>query len=543
MRKTVSSFCGAIVLGITVIASQTPESVAGDWAGDLVLQGTAQFAMLHMSGSGPSYEGSLELPFMGEKATLNGFNRDDRSLVFTASNSTYSLHFVGEVKGGMFEGSVQDGPTNVSGDRFRFAHLARIDFSKYTGGYDLGGGRVISISPIPEQDMGAIAASVVQYTDTGNGRWGTLFPISPTRFISGGPAARVFPAEIDVSFSTNRQGQITGLIWRETNRPMVRASKANAYPEEEVRFTNGGVSLAGTLMTPKTTGRHPAVVLTHGSGPQLRQRGILEQLFVRSGFAVLTYDKRGMGGSGGSWQNSSFEDLADDAVSGARMLQTRPDVDPRQIGFWGLSQGGWIAPLAAARFGETAFVIAASGGGLSPELQELLDTEDELRGAGFPPAEIADAIAFQKTKNAFMRSGEGWDLYQTMRQRVQNLKWYHYGNTDAWGPATATNPYWANQRRIYFYDPASALEKLACPVLFVFGELGSSPTTVMANVTAVRFLTERAGNPDVTISVIPNAGPQSLLRRKGRRQSADRRAAAVRAWLSSGIREVGAKSH
>jgi len=130
-----------------------------------------------------------------------------------------------------------------------------------------------------------------------------------------------------------------------------------------------------------------------------------------------------------------------------------------------------------------------------------------------------------------------------MRQRVQNLKWYHYGNTDAWGPATATNPYWANQRRIYFYDPASALEKLACPVLFVFGELGSSPTTVMANVTAVRFLTERAGNPDVTISVIPNAGPQSLLRRKGRRQSADRRAAAVRAWLSSGIREVGAKSH
>jgi len=122
-----------------------------------------------MSGSGPSYEGSLELPFMGEKATLNGFNRDDRSLVFTASNSTYSLHFVGEVKGGMFEGSVQDGPTNVSGDRFRFAHLARIDFSKYTGGYDLGGGRVISISPIPEQDMGAIAASVVQYTDTGMG--------------------------------------------------------------------------------------------------------------------------------------------------------------------------------------------------------------------------------------------------------------------------------------------------------------------------------------------------------------------------------------
>ncbi len=157
----------------------------------------------------------------------------------------------------------------------------------------------------------------MQFTDSGTGRWGTLFPISETRFISGGPAARVFPIEIDVSFSLDQEGHVEALTWREPNRPAVQASRITSYREENVSFSNGDVSLAGTLVTPKTKRRHPAVILTHGSGPQLRQRGILEQLFVQAGFAVLTYDKRGMGGSSGNWQTASFEDLADDAVAGA----------------------------------------------------------------------------------------------------------------------------------------------------------------------------------------------------------------------------------
>src|SRR5262245_39153367 len=42
------------------------------------------------------------------------------------------------------------------------------------------------------------------------------------------------------------------------------------YNQEEVRFRNGNVTLAGTLVTPLKPGRHPAIVFTHGGGPDTR---------------------------------------------------------------------------------------------------------------------------------------------------------------------------------------------------------------------------------------------------------------------------------
>src|SRR4029453_666665 len=104
-------------------------------------------------------------------------------------------------------------------------------------------------------------------------------------------------------------------------------------------------------------------------------------LMAARGFAVLAFDKRGVGESTGEWRNATFEDLADDAVSGARFLQSRPDVDGRRIGFWGLSQGAWVAPLATVRFGSAAFVVTMSGGGVTPAQGELLDSEYAMRVA------------------------------------------------------------------------------------------------------------------------------------------------------------------
>ena len=68
-------------------------------------------------------------------------------------------------------------------------------------------------------------------------------------------------------------------------------------------------------------------------------------------------------------------------MAAARFLQARTDIAAKQIEFWGLSQGEWIAPLAASRFRDAAFAIALSGGGLSPAEQELFDSEYELTKA------------------------------------------------------------------------------------------------------------------------------------------------------------------
>jgi dipeptidyl aminopeptidase/acylaminoacyl peptidase len=52
--------------------------------------------------------------------------------------------------------------------------------------------------------------------------------------------------------------------------------------------------------------------------------------------------------------------LADDAIAGQHALAKVPRVDPTRIGFWGLSQGGWLAALAAGHSADSAFAISVS---------------------------------------------------------------------------------------------------------------------------------------------------------------------------------------
>jgi putative intracellular protease/amidase/pimeloyl-ACP methyl ester carboxylesterase/YHS domain-containing protein len=485
----------------------SPESPEpnGAWFGELSLPDDWQLLQLHVAGAPEEIEATLDLPLRNAtNLPVKDLRWGPADVAFRVATSLGELEFTGKSNPGEWQGSVKGLKAGGQKPSFRLVRVAAIDVDAYTGGYEAGDGRLITIAPWPEQVVDITRLTVV-YTDTRSGRTGSLFPLSPTRFVSGGPVGRVFPVELEVTFDRSPDGKITGLAWREGNAPEVHARKIDSCTEEQVSFSNKDVSLAGTLLVPRGRGPHPAIILTHGSGPQRRWRGIFEQLFVRRGVAVLSYDKRGVGQSTGDWNRSSFTDLADDAVAGANFLKARPDIDARRIGFWGLSQGGWIAPLAASRFAQAAFVVMVAGGGLTPERQELLDTEADLRAAGFAEADIAEALAFQEAKNRFMRTGEGWDEYAKLRQAGVGKKWYGFGNTDAWGPQANDHPYWESCRRIYFYDPAPALRGLRCPVLFISGAL-DTPRAVRENVANIRTWLQQAGNRDVTIKVFPGAG-------------------------------------
>ena len=101
----------------------------------------------------------------------------------------------------------------------------------------------------------------------------------------------------------------------------------------------------------------------------------LADYFARHGIAALTYDKRGVGASTGNWEEASFDDLAGDALAGVELLKSRTDINRKQIGLWGLSQGAWLVELAASQSKDIAFIIAVSGGGVNPEFQEIKRTE------------------------------------------------------------------------------------------------------------------------------------------------------------------------
>lgn len=134
-------------------------------------------------------------------------------------------------------------------------------------------------------------------------------------------------------------------------------------------FENRGARLALTLDLPPGQGPFPAVVTGHGSGRMTRQHlRWLASRFVDMGFAVLRFDKRGVGESTGTFVFVGTRDsaevfplLASDVAAGVRFLRTRPEIDPKKIGLVGNSQAGWILPLAARELGGVSFLVLHSG--------------------------------------------------------------------------------------------------------------------------------------------------------------------------------------
>jgi uncharacterized protein len=120
-------------------------------------------------------------------------------------------------------------------------------------------------------------------------------------------------------------------------------SQPQAAREESVHFASGHLVLAGTLILPGGHSSYPAVFLFHGSGRQGRDLSTA-RWFASQGFAALTYDKRGVGESTGDFQAGPFMDLCDDGLSAVEYLKSRKEIDPRHIGVWGMSQGGWLGP-------------------------------------------------------------------------------------------------------------------------------------------------------------------------------------------------------
>jgi uncharacterized protein len=401
---------------------------------------------------------------------------------------------------GTLSGDEIEGEAEVPGIKARF-HLVRTVkvapeiLARYLGAYRFRNGDYLMI------DSFADTPNTLFVTDVKSGEARAGFPRSETQF-TGGPALYVAsPTRQTLTF---RDAGVQVIDLDQKGRQSGAFATRVPIAREEVTFKNGDVTLAGTLLLPTAKGKHPAVVFTHGGGPQLRDiMWGLGYLYAARGFAVLSYDKRGVGKSTGNWGEARFEDLADDAVAGARFLQARPDIAANQIGFWGLSQGGWIAPLAASRMSDAAFAIALSGGGLSPAVQELFDSEYELSKAGFTANEVNDALTFQKLKNEIIASQDKWDEYAKARAIAKDKKWFQQRGIDIRGPEKREDPFWTYMRRFYVYDPAPTLRASEAPLLAIFGEL-DTPEGVKANVSAIREILDQAGRRDYTIKVYPN---------------------------------------
>ena len=296
------------------------------------------------------------------------------------------------------------------------------------------------------------------------------------------------------------------------------------YIQEEVVFSNNDVTLAGTLTLPRTSGRHPAVVLLHGSGPLNRDQEafgmkpfwIIADHLTRRGVAVLRYDSRGVGGSSGAPYQFTLPDVTEDALAAIGYLKTRNDINPAQIGLCGQSQGAVVAPLAASRSKNVAFIICLAGFGIPGEQAHISQTTSIARANGASEQEIEGLVEnMKRIINLIRKESNEAEIRPLITTMLKNqcVSMSQKNEKETKGdnePADAhvdcalslhKSPWF---RFFIDYDPKPALEQVMCPALFFFGELDTQ-VPAKINRMAIYEVMKKSSNNDYMLKTIPKA--------------------------------------
>lgn len=242
---------------------------------------------------------------------------------------------------------------------------------------------------------------------------------------------------------------------------------------QEIIFSNQNIKLAGTLYKPESKPPYPAVVVVHPASGGERTDPFYKHLkseLPRYGIAILVFDRRGSGDSEGDFETANFKDLAADVVSAVEYLQFRSDIVKTRIGLHGTSQGAWIAPIAAARKSDIAFIVAVSASGVSPADQMNYGVAFHLEKDGFDQAVASKAIELRNLVNEYFRGRVSREEAAAELSLYEDTAWYEkaylYPSREL--PADITQSKWHYEMD---YEPLSIWRKGNQPTLFLFAEV------------------------------------------------------------------------
>jgi uncharacterized protein len=305
------------------------------------------------------------------------------------------------------------------------------------------------------------------------------------------------------------------IVKTETQKRPQEPQKPYPYSEDFVTYENkqAGVKLAATLTLPRGAGPFPAVLLITGSGPQNRDEAIcghkpflvLADYLTRRGVAVLRADDRGVGQSTGNFATATSDDFAEDARAGIEYLKQRKEVNPRQIGLIGHSEGGLIAPMLAAKSKGIAFIVMLAGQGLTGEEVLYLQGQHILKAQGASPQELENQRDLQSRLFALIKVEKDPDvLERAVRKMIdeavaklpdEKKKTAAYKAGMQAQVQMMKSPW---LRYFITYDPRPALREVRCPALALVGskDLQVEPE---ANLRAIEQALQKGGNKDFMV--------------------------------------------
>ena len=310
--------------------------------------------------------------------------------------------------------------------------------------------------------------------------------------------------------------------------------------ETELTYSNGGVQLAGVLLSPTEPGEYPAAVILHGSGNSDRSNGwarLVAETFVTKGVSVLLTDKRGNGKSAGDWRLSSFEDYAKDGLAGIDALRQLNGIRKDRMGFIGLSQGGIFAPLAAS-MGDIQFVVNFVGSALPMKPTLFHELEQTYRNFGLGDEDVAYLQRLTALSFGYLETGEGFDAYLAHREAVTER--FGPEATASW-PATADDSYWVFWGAVHDFDPMpywrQVVDERGIPAFVALGELDEADN-VPVKASTERFRNAISGD-NFTIRVYEGTGHSLMdedLRANGQFQLVDPLIRDLDSWIEANIR-------
>lgn len=485
-------------LGLASAANASGEPPEQLWLGEFTVAGKSTAMLVHPRYEATDATSTVDLPTMkAQDVPLTG-------ITFTAAHAGFQFQggpdlytFDGTREDRKLSGTMLQGKQPGTFTLVQALPADRATADRFAGSYEIAPDRVIDLGPMDE------AGGMLVFIDHKTLRDGPLYQLTPGKFVAGPSVGVPYPFVIHADFVTDDAGAVTGLRWSDGGKESV-ARKIAPHTIEPVTVVNGDVVLKGTLTLPASAGPHPAIIFAHGSGASTRNVGIWNMYFVRLGFAVLSLDKRGAGTSGGDWQASGMDDIADDWLAAARLLRQRPDIDPRRIGVHGSSQGGWTAALMAARSPDIAFVIVRAGSALGVRDTMVHEIGWAVREAGLSESDAREAET--SSRRLFDLAPRPWEEFSAAATPMKAKAWAPY----AW-PVNLTQQGWGKRWSALNapFDPASTLAQVKVPVLWFLGALDHN---VPSAESQQRLIAARkaSGNKDFTIVMLPDAGHNFL---------------------------------
>jgi pimeloyl-ACP methyl ester carboxylesterase len=219
--------------------------------------------------------------------------------------------------------------------------------------------------------------------------------------------------------------------------------------------------------------------MVHGSETEPAINNNRAYLLAAQGIAVFTYDKRGTGRSTGIY-TQNFELLADDAAAAMAHAQAMKRGHFGRSGYWGQSQGGWVAPLAASR--SKADFVAVGFGLIAAPIEEDRDQMLlEAQRLGLRDDETKQIAKLSEATAAIVSSHftSGFEKLNALRIEAGSERWVREIQGEYSGDMLRMSDsdlrrigraVFDNLEIIWDYDSKPVLQKLKIPLLWVIAE-------------------------------------------------------------------------